>query len=135
MKLRDLQSRLISHVILWICSFCWKERIHGRWFPYKSRCWNRLSISFFTSSDKFPCTFSHWVFTCHKVYLSRQVSLHYFARRFHMYHFDCKSEEFLDKVSGMITVRGLPKTFPCVPGRRHWSRLDVARGLGTTAAS
>ena len=28
-KLRDLQSLLISHVILWVRPFCWKERIHG----------------------------------------------------------------------------------------------------------
>ena len=48
-----------------VWSFCWKkERIHGWWSPCKSRRWNRLSISFFTSSDKFPCTISHWVSAC-----------------------------------------------------------------------
>ena len=40
------------------------ERIHGRWSLWISRRWNSLSISSFTSSDRFPCTFSHWVFAC-----------------------------------------------------------------------
>ena len=42
-----------------------EERIHGGWFPYKSRRWESISISFFTSSDKFPCTISYWVSAWH----------------------------------------------------------------------
>ena len=40
---------------------------------------------------------------------------------------------------GVDKGRGLPNTFPYVPNkfhvsaRRHWSRLDIARGLGTAA--
>ena len=64
LKLRDLKSLLISHVILWICSYCWKERIPGRRFPCKSRRWKSISISFFTSSDKSPCAISYWVSAC-----------------------------------------------------------------------
>ena len=65
LKLRDLKSFLISHVILWMWPFCLKDRIHAWWFPCKSRRWNRLSISFSTSSDKFPCTISsQWVSAC-----------------------------------------------------------------------
>ena len=41
-----------------------EERIHGWGSPCKSRRWNRLSVSFFTSSDRFPCTVSHWVSAC-----------------------------------------------------------------------
>ena len=52
---------LISHVILWIWSFCRQEQIHGWWSPCESRRRNRVSISFFTTSDKSPCTISHWV--------------------------------------------------------------------------
>ena len=45
-------------------------------------------------------------------HLSRQVSLYSSARRFHLQHFDFKSEEFLDKVPDeSITARGLPETF------------------------
>ena len=29
LKVRDLKSLLISHVILWVSPFCWEERIHG----------------------------------------------------------------------------------------------------------
>ena len=58
-----------------ICSLCWpdiefceisagEKEFHGWWPSCKSRGWNRLLISFFTSCDKFPYTFSHWFFAC-----------------------------------------------------------------------
>ena len=73
MKLRDLQSLLISHIILW--SFCRKERIHGWQFPWKSRRWYSISILFFTSGDRFPCTLLHGVSTCSTLIQSVKNSL------------------------------------------------------------
>ena len=64
MKLRDLKFLLINHVILWITSFCWKERIPGWPSPCESRRWTSVSISFFTSSYKSLRALSHWVSIC-----------------------------------------------------------------------
>ena len=64
MKLRDLKFLLINYVILWITSFCWKERIPGWPSPCESRRWTSVSISFFTSSYKSLRALSHWVSIC-----------------------------------------------------------------------
>ena len=62
MKLRDLQSLLIVHRILWY--FRWRERNHGWRSSCKTRHWNCASNLFFTFRDRSPCTPLHGDSTC-----------------------------------------------------------------------
>ena len=108
LKLRDLQSLLISHRILWY--FCWKERIHG----WRSSLQNSAVVLCFQ-------------FVLH---LSQQVSLYSSARCFHLWHLDSKSEEFLDKVSVMnrLLLVDCQKRFHVSQTNSMYQIASVGRG-------
>ena len=60
MKFQDLWFRLVSHIILWALFLLERK---GSWLQI-SGFGSSLFVSFFASSDKFPCVLSHWAFTC-----------------------------------------------------------------------
>ena len=120
LKLRDPKFLLISHVILWISSFCWKRE-----FLIDGVLTNLGvgKVSLFCSS----------LLATSLPVLGRTGSASV-AFRF---------QEWRISLSGVdaqsITACGLSTTFPGVPskfrvsGRRLWSRLSKPRGLGTIA--
>ena len=95
----------------------------------KTRCWNCLSILFFTSTD-------HKSLDCDKqgltenLHFMQQVSMYVVVQGCRLKHFDSESEAFLDKVSMTSRLPHLdcPKRFPMYQPGSMYEVADYGRG-------